>query len=118
MRYDAMMPDMPTTEPKSEMGKRIVAKMNELGLNAKQLSLSAGLNETYVRDLLKSENPNPRYQHLKSLASALGVSVQWLDGQDVGRAEIIDIWDRILDRDQRQAVQDFAKNLNRKDNSA
>jgi len=92
--------------------------MAELGLNAKQLSLSAGLNETYVRDLLKAEKPNPRYFHLKALASALGVSVQWLDEPQEGSAEIIDIWDRKLDQLGRHQMQDYARKLARKDDSA
>lgn len=93
------------TTPQSEMGKRIAARMEELGLNAKQLSLTAGLNETYVRDLLKAENPNPRFYHLKALANRLGVTVNWLDTGLEG-AEVVDIWDRIPERDrQRQRPQ-------------
>lgn len=83
--------------PKSPMGERILERMEELQLNAKQLSLAAGLNETYVRDLLNSEAPNPRLRHVTALAEQLGVSVTWLDSGNEG-AHIIDIWSRIPDR--------------------
>ena len=95
---------MKRTRPKSPMGERIFLKMEELGLNAKQLSLSAGLNETYVRDLLNSEDPNPRLRHVTALAKELGVSVAWLDTGSDG-AEIVDIWTRIPSRDRLQFQQ-------------
>lgn len=68
--------------PPSPMGKRILARMNELGVNAKEVSLAAGLNETYVRDLLKAKEPNPRLQHIKALATELDTTIGWLDGDD------------------------------------
>ncbi len=48
--------------------------MNELGLNQKRLSLGAGLNETYVRDIIKGRTRNPRTDSLGKLARALGCS--------------------------------------------
>ena len=102
------------------MGERILNKMEELGFNAKQLSLAAGLNETYVRDLLKAENPNPRLQHLKALAAELGVSIDWLDSgeEQTQSAEIVDIWGRILDRDDKKRFEDFGRKLADKDERA
>ncbi len=88
---------------KSPMGLRIEMRMLELELNAKQLSLAAGLNETYVRDLLKTEKPNPRYFHLKALAEQLQVSVHWIDtGEDVEPPGVVRIWDHIRARDERK----------------
>ena len=117
------------SEPQSDMGKRISERMTELGLNAKQLSLAAGLNETYVRDLLKTEKPNPRFYHLKALAGQLGVSMHWLDtGEEVEpeskpKAEVVDIWSRILDakparQSTRQPDYGESNNLKRGDNIA
>lgn len=109
---------MPKTEPKSEMGKRIVARMAALGLNAKQLSLSAGLNETYVRDLLKTEKPNPRYFHLKALAAQLGVTVAWLDNGDEGGAEVIEFWERKLDFEDQGKADAYSRMIASRDDSA
>lgn len=49
-------------------------RMSELGLNPKRLSLAAGLNETYVRDIIKGRTLNPRTDTLGKLARALGCS--------------------------------------------
>lgn len=92
--------------------------MTELGLNAKQLSLAAGLNETYVRDLLKAEKPNPRYFHLKALAVELGVSVAWLDtGEDQG-AQIIDLWDRKADSSWSFGIDAYSRMISMKNDTA
>lgn len=111
---------MKRTDPKSPMAKRIIQKMEELGFNAKQLSLLAGLNETYVRDLLKADAPNPRLQHVKALARQLKVSVEWLDsGETVeGGAEIIDLWSHKLDREDRERLIQYGKSLLQDNDSA
>ena len=80
-----------------DMKQRIRDRMEELDLTAKGLSLAAGLNETYVRDLLKADIPNPRLNHIKALAKELRVSVEWLD-TGKSSAEVIDIWGIKLDR--------------------
>jgi len=101
---------MSKSTPQSPMGQRIIQRMEELGLNAKQLSLSAGLNETYVRDLLKAETPNPRLNHLKALAEKLDVTVEWLDTGEKS-ADIVSIWDRIPDRDAKRRAREYLENL-------
>ena len=114
------MSDMKRTRSNSSMGKRILQKMDELDLNAKQLSLKAGLNETYVRDLLKADKPNPRLQHLKSLANELGVTVEWLDSgdnEDSG-AEIVSMWKHKLNREDRRQLIEYGRNLANKNDSA
>lgn len=101
---------MSKSKPKSPMGERVLQRMTELGLNAKQLSLSAGLNETYVRDLLQADVPNPRLNHLKALAERLRVTVEWLDTGHQS-AEIIDIWDSIIDRNDKQRALQYLERL-------
>ncbi len=49
-------------------------RMSERGLNAKRLSISAGLNEGYVRDIIKARTLSPRTDSLGKLARALGCS--------------------------------------------
>ena len=97
-------------DPQSEMGERIVQRMEERGLNAKQLSLLAGLNETYVRDLIKAKEPNPRLRHLKALAMELGVTVTWLDSGEES-AEVLRLWDFKLTDSDKQRVENFARKL-------
>jgi phage repressor protein C with HTH and peptisase S24 domain len=46
--------------------------MSLLGFNPKSLSRAAGLNETYVRDILAGKSLNPKSEHLAKLAKALG----------------------------------------------
>ena len=53
----------------------IVRRMEALGLTPKRLSLSAGLNETYVRDLVAGRVDSPRPRNLKKLAQVLKCSV-------------------------------------------
>lgn len=105
---------MKRTHPNSAMGERIIKKMDELGLNAKQLSLTAGLNETYVRDLLRAENPNPRYFHLRALATTLAVSTHWLATGD-GEDNVIDFWDRRFDKKESGHEKSFNPSLAKKD---
>ena len=54
--------------------------MEERGLNMKELSVAAGLNETAVSDLLRRKNReiNPKVTTLKALADTLNVSLEEL----------------------------------------
>ncbi len=54
------------------LGEEVNRRMEELGLNPKRLSLAAGLNETYVRDIMRGRTRNPRTDSLGKLARALG----------------------------------------------
>jgi hypothetical protein len=49
-------------------------RMSERGINAKRLSIAAGLNEGYVRDIIKARTLSPRTDSLGKLARALGCS--------------------------------------------
>jgi transcriptional regulator with XRE-family HTH domain len=54
-----------------EIARRMMAK----GLNAKRLSVAAGLNESYVRDILRGRSKHPRTDTLAKLATALRCAV-------------------------------------------
>ncbi len=97
--------------PNMGIKERIVQRMQEMNLKSATLSKLAGLNQTYVRDLLSSDDPNPRIRHLTALADALEVSVEWLlDGAESEQeSEITDLWEHKLDKQARQAVLDFAR---------
>lgn len=53
----------------------IERRMNAAEMNAKQLARAAGLNETYVRDILKGRSRNPKHEQLAKLADALDATV-------------------------------------------
>lgn len=50
-------------------------RMRAAGFNQRSLAVAAGLNETYVRDLLRGRSRNPKSGHLAKLAETLGCSV-------------------------------------------
>ncbi|MFN7038177.1 MAG: helix-turn-helix domain-containing protein [Alphaproteobacteria bacterium] len=56
--------------------------MQEKGYNMKSLSLAAGLNETAVRDILKSRVASPTYATLNRLAKILKCSVEDLTSKN------------------------------------
>lgn len=51
------------------------------GGNVSQAARKAGLNPTYVRDLLRDDDPNPRASHLSKLADHFGCSMAYLLGE-------------------------------------
>jgi len=59
----------------NHIAREIERRMKALRLNRKQLSQKAGLNETFVRDLLNGKSKNPRGDSLAKLAAVLGCSV-------------------------------------------
>lgn len=52
--------------------------MEAQGLNQKELARRAGLNETYVRDLLEGRSQDPKLSKITAVASALGKDLAWL----------------------------------------
>jgi transcriptional regulator with XRE-family HTH domain len=58
---------------------RLLMKARKIGQKA--LSAKAGLNDTYVRDILKGKSRNPRNAHLQKLALALECHVSDLTGE-------------------------------------
>jgi len=55
----------------SEVARAVERRMKALGLSPKSLSKKAGLNETFVRDLLEGRSRNPRADSLQKLARGL-----------------------------------------------
>jgi hypothetical protein len=70
----AILWENPQVNQSWTLADEIRRRMNELGLNPKRLSLGAGLNETYVRDIIKGRTRNPRTDTLGKLARALRCS--------------------------------------------
>jgi transcriptional regulator with XRE-family HTH domain len=60
----------------TSLARAIEARMAAAGLTQKRLALLAGLNETYVRDILRGKSRNPKHEQLAKLATALGCRVQ------------------------------------------
>ncbi|MGB9154797.1 MAG: helix-turn-helix transcriptional regulator [Alphaproteobacteria bacterium] len=56
--------------------------MDEQGFNQRSLSLSAGLNECAVRDLLQGRSRSPRYDTVQALANALNTTPASLMNDD------------------------------------
>ncbi len=53
----------------------IQRRMDETGLNMKQLSLKAKLNETYVRDVVTGKSADPAIHKVAKIAIALGTTL-------------------------------------------
>jgi transcriptional regulator with XRE-family HTH domain len=70
-----------------DIAKEIRRRMQLLGFSAERLSLAAGLNKTYVRDIFTGRARSPKLDNLAKLAGALGCSVDELTGQDPPRRE-------------------------------
>lgn len=68
----------------SDWRLRLRALLDERDLSMKTASLSAGLGETFVRDILE-RNRKPRAENLAALARVLGTSVSYLLGDEAGR---------------------------------
>ncbi len=68
-------------EEESLIARNVRLRMEVKGLGPKALSLQAGLNETYVRDLLKGRSRNPKQAHLQQLAVALDCRASDLTGE-------------------------------------
>lgn len=66
----------------NQLSRRVADLMAARGTNQKHLAQMAGLNETYVRDVLTGRSKNPRHQHLAKLAEALGTTIDQLVSDD------------------------------------
>jgi transcriptional regulator with XRE-family HTH domain len=93
--------------------------MNEAGIGQKALALKAGVNETYVRDILKGRSRNPEAGKLGKVAAALGCAAGALHGtagapdtselvRDPGELLLLATW-RELPQEEREAVLDFIR---------
>lgn len=90
-----------------DMRERIRAEMSAQGLNPKSLAKKAGLNETYVRDLLEGRSQDPKLSKVLALAQALGKSLSWLI-EGVEAAEFEALIRRLPARDRAEVI-DFAR---------
>jgi transcriptional regulator with XRE-family HTH domain len=70
-----------------DIAEEIRRRMRLLGLSAERLSLAAGLNKTYVRDIFTGRARSPRLDNLAKVAAALSCSLDELTGQEPPRRE-------------------------------
>lgn len=67
-------------ETASPIAHAIHRRMRELKLNQKNLAERAGLNEDYVRDILRGKSKRPQAGHLVAIADVLNCSIDDLFG--------------------------------------
>ena len=58
---------------KSPLARELEKRMQSAGMTQKALALSAGLNETAVRDILTGKSRHPRHDTIQKLAGVLGI---------------------------------------------
>jgi len=98
-----------------EIRERIQERLDELGMSARAASLKAKLSTHFLQKYLANPDHSIKVENLRALAGALETSPEWLlsgVGEQAVKqetAEIIDIWERKLSQEDRQAVLDFAK---------
>lgn len=61
---------------------RILMRQPGKRIPAKVIAARSGYSIAYIRQLLRTHNPNPTLLVVSTLASALDVSVSWLLGLD------------------------------------
>lgn len=99
------------------LASAIAARMRALGIGQKHLAARAGLNETYVRDILVGKSRNPIAANLQKLAAALdldAVDLLQLAGapqeselvRDAAELALLATWRQLPDQE-REAVLDF-----------
>jgi transcriptional regulator with XRE-family HTH domain len=70
-----MRKPVPLAAGATPLAREVHRRMVALGLNQRKLAQQAGLNETYVRDIITGRSRNPRRDQLERLARALGCSI-------------------------------------------
>lgn len=76
--------------------KRVMKALDDSGLSRRQVSMDAGLGETYLRDYLSGRYGDISVQKLTALAAALKKSPEWLlsgegDEAPAGGAEAAEV---------------------------
>lgn len=100
-----------------EIRDRIQQRLSELGLKAATASSKAGLHSSYLRKFLAGDIKDITTAKLDALAVVLQTSPEWLrSGAEPGDkddqlAEVEDIWEHILDRDERSEAYGYIKGL-------
>ena len=60
------------------LADRIKARSQQLGLTAAQVAEIAGVNRSFIYDIIRGKSENPNLQRLEQIASALKVERNWL----------------------------------------
>jgi transcriptional regulator with XRE-family HTH domain len=89
------------------------ARMRAAGLKPKTLATLAGVNQTYVRDILRGRSKNPKVEQLAKVTSVLGTSITEVMPrtapetvrQKIGRRM------RLVREYRRQSLEEFASTL-------
>ena len=71
----------------TDVADRLIRLREAAGINRKALSIRAGLNETYVRDIEIGKTRSPTVASLAKIAKALGVPIHELTGGTPGMSE-------------------------------
>ena len=70
------------TDPEETvLQRRVRERLDALGLKAAPLAKSAGLGESFVRDILRGRTASPSAANLQKLAAALDTSAEYLLGE-------------------------------------
>jgi transcriptional regulator with XRE-family HTH domain len=72
----AMCGNNPTVGLPEEIRRRMLAQ----GYSARTLSLAAGVNYSFVRDILRGRSQNPKSEQLRRVAAVLGCTIEDLAG--------------------------------------
>lgn len=75
---------MAKADDPSALARRLRAIMEARDIGQKKLALMAGVNETYVRDIIKGRSRSPTTAKLSAIAAALGLRPS--DLVDIGPA--------------------------------
>jgi hypothetical protein len=70
----------------SQISKRLAIALAAKGLNMKAASIAAGLNQTYVRDVIRRNRG--KYEQLQQLCAVVGISWDWLR-TGIGEMELV-----------------------------
>ncbi|HZM07653.1 MAG TPA: hypothetical protein VFC11_04265 [Methylocella sp.] len=70
----------------SQISKRLAIAIAAKGLNMKAASIAGGLNQTYVRDVIRRNRG--KYEQLQQLCAVIGISWDWLR-TGIGEMEIV-----------------------------
>jgi phage repressor protein C with HTH and peptisase S24 domain len=88
--------------------KRLAEVIDRRGIPLKKLSIGAGLNETFLRDVLK-EGATPSVTKLEAVADQLGLPMAYLFGGEVEERPSVPVVGYVSGGDRWVPVDDFAK---------
>jgi SOS-response transcriptional repressor LexA len=88
---DVIFPKSMITDMDSSLQKRVRQRMDFLGLNALQTAKTAGLGDSFVRDILRGKTRSPSAENLAKLAGALQTTVEYLMGANDDNVETVEI---------------------------